>query len=438
MSVDMLMPARVTTRPQTDPARPRGQGEADAAASGFASALMEALAGPIDGAAAGAAAENGTTLAGDGSADPAAAGTGAESVPVLSPPTAATGSMLGADGGLTAADVAGSLDARRHSAPFSALPSQPLPTGASIDGLAAPDSMGPNSMGAERATEQPSADHTRVVAAGESRPASASAVRSSTVLRTNEATSPVLDSSDDPRPTPVARETPVGRTTELTPRPTAEGRTAPVATAATDTLAAVEVATHNASPRVSATSPVASTGASTPAPNLASQLSGPVLALARRPDGTHTVTMSVNPDTLGPVTVRAIVEPSGIRIELHAAEHAREALRAVLPELRRDLTAFAAGARLDLADGGSGDASRSPERDAAASQRHQDALHEDSHQGDARQGESSADVAAHHSSRPHAHVADATGPATRIRVTMPGTPADAVTSRATPTLDILT
>jgi flagellar hook-length control protein FliK len=84
------------------------------------------------------------------------------------------------------------------------------------------------------------------------------------------------------------------------------------------------------------------------------QISAPVLALARSADGDHSITVTVSPDSLGPVTVRAHIAAGAIRLELHAPSDAgREALRAILTDLRRDLAAAAPGSQLVLSQDGS-------------------------------------------------------------------------------------
>ena len=61
------------------------------------------------------------------------------------------------------------------------------------------------------------------------------------------------------------------------------------------------------------------------------------------------LTISVSPDNLGPVTVRAHVNGDNIRVELFApTDLARDALRAILPDLRRDLSGGGLNAHLDL------------------------------------------------------------------------------------------
>lgn len=61
------------------------------------------------------------------------------------------------------------------------------------------------------------------------------------------------------------------------------------------------------------------------------------------------MTVHVTPDTLGPVTVRAHVGAEGVRVELFApTDGGRDALRAILPDLRRDLTGAGLSGSLDL------------------------------------------------------------------------------------------
>ncbi|MGL3805128.1 flagellar hook-length control protein FliK [Paeniglutamicibacter sp. R2-26] len=74
------------------------------------------------------------------------------------------------------------------------------------------------------------------------------------------------------------------------------------------------------------------------------QLAGPIASLATGPHGERTLSVNVAPEALGPVTVKAHLGHDGLRVELTApTEAGREALRAMLPELRRDLAATGAG-----------------------------------------------------------------------------------------------
>jgi flagellar hook-length control protein FliK len=104
-------------------------------------------------------------------------------------------------------------------------------------------------------------------------------------------------------------------------------------------------------PFVMSTTPAAAPAAATaaaPAP-LAQQLARPVFSLAQAGPGEHVVTVQVVPDGLGPVTVRAHVTAHGMHVELFAASDAgREAVRQVLPDLRRDAAGTGVSTTLDL------------------------------------------------------------------------------------------
>lgn len=91
--------------------------------------------------------------------------------------------------------------------------------------------------------------------------------------------------------------------------------------------------------------------APTPAQDVpfAGQLARPIFTLATAGHGSHTMTINVTPDNLGPVTVRAHVGPEGIRVELFApTDTGRDAIRAIMPDLRKDLAGAGVGASLDL------------------------------------------------------------------------------------------
>lgn len=91
---------------------------------------------------------------------------------------------------------------------------------------------------------------------------------------------------------------------------------------------------------------------------VAAQVAPVVVSIAQRPMGTHQLTMTVNPDSLGPVTVRAHISASGdVQVELSGATDAgRDALRTILVELRRDLAAVMPHATLNVNHGTSADA----------------------------------------------------------------------------------
>jgi flagellar hook-length control protein FliK len=84
-------------------------------------------------------------------------------------------------------------------------------------------------------------------------------------------------------------------------------------------------------------------------PPLATQLSRPLFTLATAPTGEHTIVVNVAPDNLGPVTVRAHVSADGIRVELFApTDVGRDAIRAILPDLRKDLASSGMNSNLNL------------------------------------------------------------------------------------------
>ena len=74
-----------------------------------------------------------------------------------------------------------------------------------------------------------------------------------------------------------------------------------------------------------------------------------MFALAQAGPGEHVVTVQVTPDTLGPVTVRAHVTAHSMHVELFAPSDAgREAVRQILPDLRRDAAGTGLSTTLDL------------------------------------------------------------------------------------------
>ena len=82
---------------------------------------------------------------------------------------------------------------------------------------------------------------------------------------------------------------------------------------------------------------------------LTPQLAGPLFTLATAAPGEHVMTLKVSPEALGPMTVRAHIDAAGVRIELFAPLDAgRDALRTILPELRRGLAESGLGAHLNL------------------------------------------------------------------------------------------
>ena len=97
------------------------------------------------------------------------------------------------------------------------------------------------------------------------------------------------------------------------------------------------------------TPPATGHAAAAPPAQLLYQVAQPLVRLAAAAPGEHLMTLSVTPDNLGPVTVRALISSEGVRVELFApTETGREALRHLLPELRRDLAGGSAGTTTTL------------------------------------------------------------------------------------------
>jgi hypothetical protein len=102
------------------------------------------------------------------------------------------------------------------------------------------------------------------------------------------------------------------------------------------TLAAARA--DSAVPTTQASTAPTQTAPQTPQLPPAAQLALRLAPLRAGPDGTHTLTIVLNPDELGPVSVVAIVKGDQLSVQLTGATDAsRDALRAALPELERDL-----------------------------------------------------------------------------------------------------
>jgi Meckel syndrome type 1 protein len=131
---------------------------------------------------------------------------------------------------------------------------------------------------------------------------------------------------------------------------------APV-TASVDALAAAGTAGATAAPAGQPTSSTAAApqpaapAAPPPGATLQPQLAKPLFTLAGAPQGQHIMTLQVTPEDLGPMTVRAHIDAAGVRIELFAPGDAgREAIRGILPELRKELADAGFGASLDVSE----------------------------------------------------------------------------------------
>lgn len=140
----------------------------------------------------------------------------------------------------------------------------------------------------------------------------------------------------------------------------APAASAPATADAAGTTVAVTAPSPASPPPVAPSTPAATAALARPVP--LPQISAPVVALAQAADGDHSLTLTVSPENLGPVTVRAHISGGAIHIELHAPNDlGREALRAVLADLRRDLAAAAPHASLMLSSSDDGPGSANPQ-----------------------------------------------------------------------------
>lgn len=129
---------------------------------------------------------------------------------------------------------------------------------------------------------------------------------------------------------------------------------APASAPPTPSIAAAVPAT----PTVTAAPLDGAAPASPVARAVTAQVSPVVVSIAQRPSGVHQLTMTVKPDSLGPVTIRAHIGQGGdVRVELFGATDAgRDALRAIVTDLRRDLAGAMPHATLSIAQGTGADA----------------------------------------------------------------------------------
>lgn len=145
-----------------------------------------------------------------------------------------------------------------------------------------------------------------------------------------------------------------------TPVVAAPAASVPATADAAGPTAAVTAPAHASPPPIAPTTPAAAAAIARPV--LLPQIAAPVVSLAQAADGDHSLTLTVSPENLGPVTVRAHISGGAIHIELHAPNDlGREALRAVLADLRRDLAAAAPHASLMLSTSDDGPGSSNPQ-----------------------------------------------------------------------------
>jgi flagellar hook-length control protein FliK len=143
---------------------------------------------------------------------------------------------------------------------------------------------------------------------------------------------------------------------------------------------------------------VATTGDAAALP-AGSQVARHVAVLRGAPDGRHTMTLVLTPESLGPVEVQVTVTKGSVDLTLRGAhEHGRAALLDSLPDLRRDLeTAGLTCARLEV------------DRDTGGSRLSQQAQQQAQQQGQQGFGDRSGQPDRGDRSRPWLRAADITG-----------------------------
>ena len=295
----------------------------------------------------------------------------------------------------------------------------PLPTPALPVGAVPPsgeDRHGPSGAPTASAADMPPAPHPPTLPPATAGPAGGALARATAPKATPPAPEPAA-AADGPSTTTAAHP-PVAPVAPVAPASTPVGPTVQASTGRVDSAAApattpapapadaapAATSPHGAGPagvrpRVVIAAPVESlapapsgaTGGGTPAAPasavpasappagggraaLAPQLTGPIVSLARAPEGEHRITLTISPESLGPVTVRAHIAGGTVRIELHAPGDAgREALRAILTDLRRDLAAAAPQASLTVSAGDTAPGGTSTGPSGGATGQHADA-----------------------------------------------------------------
>ncbi len=112
------------------------------------------------------------------------------------------------------------------------------------------------------------------------------------------------------------------------------------APATTGTTGPASVGTAGPAPATAAVPDVDGAPRSDPAPPVGSQVARQIAVLHGGPDGAHTMTLVLTPETLGPVEVQVTVTKGSVELALRgASEQGRAALLDGLPDLRRDLEA---------------------------------------------------------------------------------------------------
>ncbi|WP_194420329.1 flagellar hook-length control protein FliK [Microbacterium abyssi] len=248
-----------------------------------------------------------------------------------------------------------------------------LTTGAEIAAVAAPStdadvaSAAPVVTAAAASTTRTDATRPAVQPNAATPATAATPASPGTVVAAPSADAGTTAATDGEAPAPGLPTPITPATAEAPVVPAASGTTSSASPATSAAAPATDPATADASieaagpavpaaPAATATAP-AQSAPPVARPALLPQISGPVLALTQAPDGDHQLTLTISPENLGPVTVRAHISGGAIHIELHApTDLGRDALRTILADLRRDLAVAASHATLAVAshDGGSG------------------------------------------------------------------------------------
>lgn len=384
----------VTSTPLVPPTSPRDASDGGEEL-GFASVLAEFFAGDDASEGAASGAESPVTaqreLAVDAvDAHPALSTEGAFALPAAEAGSAAPSAS------------AAPLDDTRSSAPaFPPMP--PPPVGDTV---------------ARRLPTSPTATQTGETVTGTRHaPAHAATPTVPSALPTPIATSVTAVTTDAPAPQPsgLGGAAPAAVATVFASAPSIDVRAAANAEAAAPAPAAASLAPVVVIPPVAATASPVPAAAATPTPNLSAapspvpitSLAAPILAVRSAGLGEHVVTVSIAPAHLGPVSIRATVTAEGTRIELLTpTDAARDAVRGVLADIRRELGDGAGSWRIDVSSPSSASSAASS---AASSDRGGDSR---LHDGAARDGDNeSTKPRESGTSTSRSHADDVGGPA---------------------------
>lgn len=304
------------------------------------------------------------------------------SITASSPPGSSATSALAGTGGTPApasvvSDPGPAGDS--GSAPADSAPAAPASPAASVSPAAtaasiAPDAGPASATGAARAVAPqaaavPSTTSPAPTVSSGGAPAAPARDDSQPEVRvvTSGGTSPqAADETDAADPAPPTGSASSASSASSSAPPTSS--TSPAAPSVGMGTAAAAMPTAGALPIAPTDAPEASS-ATTRA--VAAQVSPVIVSIAQRPAGTHQLTMTVNPDSLGPVTLRAHIGAGGeVQVELFGGTDAgRDALRMIATDLRRDLASVIPTATLSVAQGAldDGGAGRSSTGDGGAS-----------------------------------------------------------------------